>query len=328
MNVAPQAPLAWIGDYDALVERAALVPLEQRTQIELTGADRASFLHNLCTNEIRQLTPGSGCEAFLTTAQGRTLAHLFAFVGPESIVISTVAGQAEIIMAHLDHYLVSEQVTLADRSQSWSEWYLGGPHSADVVSQTIADRPPAVRLEHRSTTIAGKSAWVRRADLTHPDGFLIAAARDEIAAIANAIESLDVPRISLEAFEAARIEHRSPLYGRDITDKNLPQEVGRNPLAISFKKGCYLGQETVARIDALGHVNQSLVAVKFDGTTVPVAGALLTADRQTVGHVTSAAFSPRFGRPIALAYVRRGHLASGTPLESTVGRAEVVGPLN
>ena len=123
----------------------------------------------------------------------------------------------------------------------------------------------------------------------------------------------------------ARIERGQPYYGRDIHDRSLPQEVARDAQALSFVKGCYIGQETVARIDALGHVNKTLIGVKFAGEQVPAAGMELTRDGQPVGQVTSAAFSPRLSAPLALAYVRRGSNTPGTKLESPVGPGEVVG---
>ena len=127
-----------------------------------------------------------------------------------------------------------------------------------------------------------------------------------------------------EAFAAARIEAGFPLFGVDFNEENLPQEVGRDVQAISFTKGCYLGQETVARIDALGHVNQRLVGVRFVGSDMPAGGLELTRDGRIVGSVTSAAFSPKFGLPIALAMVRRESNSPGTRLDSAIGECEVV----
>jgi folate-binding protein YgfZ len=127
-----------------------------------------------------------------------------------------------------------------------------------------------------------------------------------------------------DAFEAARIEQGFPLFGQDISDKNLPQEVGRDKLAISFVKGCYLGQETVARIDALGHVNRKLARLRFSGPAVPGPGTELRAGEQVVGEVTSASWSPRLRSPVALGYVRTAHLSPGTRLTSSCGEAEVM----
>jgi folate-binding protein YgfZ len=129
---------------------------------------------------------------------------------------------------------------------------------------------------------------------------------------------------SSQAFESARIEAGMPRYGVDFNEENLPQEVGRDSEAISFTKGCYLGQETVARIDALGHVNQRLAGVRFFGSEVPAADTELTREGRIVGSVTSAAFSPKLGAPIALAMVRREANSPGTRLNSPAGECEVV----
>ncbi len=146
----------------------------------------------------------------------------------------------------------------------------------------------------------------------------------------------DMPRVGQEllaagavecgeaAFQALRIEAGTPLFGVDFNADNLPQEVGRDELAISFTKGCYLGQETVARIDALGHVNQSLVGVRFAGQIVPPAGLELTSGEDSAGRVTSASYSPRLESPLALAMVRRPWISPGTRLESAAGPCEVV----
>jgi folate-binding protein YgfZ len=115
-----------------------------------------------------------------------------------------------------------------------------------------------------------------------------------------------------------------PSYGVDFNEENLPQEVGRDSEAISFTKGCYLGQETVARIDALGHVNQRLASVRFFGTDVPAVGTELTRGGRIVGSVTSAAISPKLGAPIALAMVRREGNSPGARLSSAAGECEVV----
>jgi folate-binding protein YgfZ len=127
-----------------------------------------------------------------------------------------------------------------------------------------------------------------------------------------------------EAFHALRIEAGTPFFGVDFDEDSFPQEVGRDREAIRFTKGCYLGQETVARIDALGHVNQKLVGVRFFGSEVPAAGTELSLGGKKVGRVTSATVSPQLQAPLALALVRREANAAGTRLESPVGECEAV----
>src|ERR1700761_8211360 len=116
-------------EYTALTDGAGIVDFSNRTQIELTGADRAKFLHNLCTNTVRDLPVGKGCEAFLLNVKGHIVSHVFVFICPNSIVLETVPDQAERLIAHLDRYLIREDVQLADRSQEWSEIYLAGPQA-------------------------------------------------------------------------------------------------------------------------------------------------------------------------------------------------------
>jgi folate-binding protein YgfZ len=307
----------------ALTRRAGLVDLHDRTQIEVTGADRATFLHNMCTADVRRLAPGDGCEAFFCNAQGRILGYGYLFCAPESFVLETAPGQSGLI-AHLDRFIIREKVELADRTGQWGEYMLAGPAAEGMLLALGTTLPDAKVLSHTAARMSCSDAWVRRVELTGPGGFLIACRRDGCDSIRQGLIAAGAEVVAADAFEAARIEAGSPLYGRDITQENLPQEVGRDAVAISFKKGCYLGQETVARIDALGHVNRRLVGVRFMGKENPPAGEELSSDGKTVGRVTSAAWSPRLGAPLALAYVRRGHETPGTPLTSRMGQAEVV----
>jgi tRNA-modifying protein YgfZ len=313
-----------MGQYKALTAHAGLVDLGHRTQIELSGADRSTFLHNLCTQEIRKLPAGAGCEAFLTTVQGKTLAHVFVFATPESLVLETVAGEAEKILKHLDHYLVCEQVTVTDRSDQWSELYLAGAQSECLLGELTAIQLGEARLAHAAANMGGRTVWLRRADLAGPIGFLISARTEDLEAARAALCEAGAVACGAEAFEAARIEWGFPLFGLDISDKNFPQEVARDSLAISFVKGCYLGQETVARIDALGHVNKTLAGLRFLEATIPPSGLEIRAADQAVGQVTSAAFSPRWSAPLALGYVRRGSNMPCTRLTSDLGEIEVV----
>jgi tRNA-modifying protein YgfZ len=316
--------------YAALTQGAGLVDFSCRTQIELTGADRASFLHNFCTNQVRDLHVGQGCEAFILNAKGHIVGHVFVFVCPSSIVLETVPDQAEKLIAQLDRYLIREDVQLIDRSSDWAEFYLAGTKSGQVL-QKLGWQPPQERLAHAACQFSGGQVWLRNADLT-PGGLLLVFPREFGAQLHTELTTAGAVDSSLEAFEAARIEAGTPLYDHEITEENLPQEVARDRLAISFTKGCYLGQETVARIDALGHVNRLLGGVKFSsdaaipppGTPLLQATGTSDATAKVVGRVTSACWSPRLKSPLALALVHRESAAAGTQLNSPIGVAEVV----
>jgi hypothetical protein len=173
----------------------------------------------------------------------------------------------------------------------------------------------------------GATLSIRRIDWAGPVAVVLSCQASEKETVYQRLLAAGGVRVSGDAggaVDALRIEAGFPEYGRDVTDANLPQEVARDRLAMSFHKGCYLGQETVARIDALGHVNRYLVGVRFDGGGIPPVGTPLSAEGKTLGNVTSATFSPRLGVPLALAYVRRGHHGPGTRLDSPLGTAEVV----
>ncbi len=166
--------------------------------------------------------------------------------------------------------------------------------------------------------VAGETVWLGRVDITGPSDVLISVRIEHAGTLRQVLCDAGATLASTEAFEAARIENGFPLFGRDITDANLPQEIGRDKLAISFVKGCYLGQETVARIDALGHVNKLLVGLRFTSSAAPMPGEPLAAAGQNVGHVTSGTFSPRLGTGLALGFVRRGFDKLGTRLDGDV----------
>jgi len=293
-------------DSRAFHSGAALASLPGRTQIELSGADRATFLQALTTNHIKALEPGQGCETFLCNVQGKTIGHGFLFCTPETLIFDTTPKQASGLLQHLDRYLFREKVVLRDRSDDWVEFVLAGPRAMTVLEQCGVAAIPAARCEHVAAKIAGFDVSLRRVDYVSGDCFLLSTDASHADTLISALTLAGAVSVSGMALDAARIAAGTPLFGVDITADNLPQEVARNQLAISFVKGCYLGQETVARLDALGHVNRLLVRLRFPGSsTVPAAGMELGRDGKVVGHVTSSAWSESLQAPIALAYLRR-----------------------
>lgn len=310
--------------YAALHDQAAYVELGRRTVLEVTGADRAAFLHHFCTNDIKRLARGSGCEAFLTDVRGKIVGHGLFFCYDRMFRFSTVANQGERLIDHLDRYILREDVQLLDRSDAWQELIVGGRSAEALLTRLLGQPLPAERLEHAVLSLGDGDVHVARVDWIGPPHLLLRVASDRLAALREALREAGVQRCGAAAFEAARIEQGTPWLGPDIDANHFPQEVGRDEVAISFTKGCYLGQETVARIDALGHVRERLVGIRFAERQVPEPGTPLQIDGQRVGRVTSAAYSPKLDAPLALGYVRREHLHPGTHLESPCGRADVV----
>lgn len=309
--------------YEALTQGVGIVDFGSRTQIEVTGKDRATFLNNFCTNSVRGLSPGEGCEAFVLNAKGHILGHVFVFAGDQSHVLETVPGQAEGLISHLDRYLIREDVQLIDRSGEWAECLIAGRKVGGLLASL---RLPSLsnRLSHTRSSLDGHEIWLRQVDIVGETGMIVACKRDAFSHVTSALIEGGAVYCGQDAFEAARIEHGFPMYGQDITVENLPQEVDRDRWAINFTKGCYLGQETVARIDALGHVNRLLRAVRFAGKEIPPVGSELQSDGKSVGRITSSCWSPKLNSPLTLAYVRREFAQPGTMLASSCGEGTVV----
>jgi hypothetical protein len=324
----------WFAEYDALATGSGMVDFRDSTQIELTGGDAPAFLNRLGTNAVAEIAPGEGCETFVTDVKGRVLAHLLVFRRQHSLLLRTTGGQSQTIVDHLDRYLIRDRVEVHDRTGQYSELLLAGPRSEAVLAQLTEASPPTAHLGHREMELAGLAVWVGRFDLGEVVGIMISSPAETSAALWRALEQAGVRRCGQTAWDAIRIEAGWPCYGQDISEENLPQEVGRNRQAISFTKGCYLGQEVVARIESRGHVNRQLVGLRWQTSAVPPPGTELTiggANRGSLadqpypvaGRVTSAAFSPRLRAGIALGYVRRDWAVPGTILGSPFGSAEV-----
>ena len=311
-------------EFLAATEDAALFDLSNRTQIEITGSDRHQFLHNFCTNDIKGLEPGRGCEAFLLNVKGRVLGHVFVFNCEQSLWLESAAGSSESLMAHLDRYIITEDVQLHDRTAEYAELLISGPNSLKSL-QSVGIVCELSLLNCVLVDFDGQHLQIRHVDWLNSVGFLLSMQNHIAPEIWRRLIDTKVQTAGEVVFHALRIEAGMPIYGRDITDGNLAQEVARNRQAISFTKGCYLGQEPVARIDAMGHVNRELRGLRIDAESVPPVGAaVISEDEKEIGGITSSACSFRDNKPIALAYLRSAFTTAGT----AVRVATDAGPVN
>lgn len=250
------------------------------TTMEVHGSDRAQLLHNMCTADVQAMSPGEAREAFFTNVKGHVLAHALLLCRDDSIAAIVFQSDAETLVAHLDRYIIREDVKLSI-----------SPHQPLLL--VAAETAPS--MEWFPMPSLGVPAWVSVDVERAPDGFTVG---------------------DFAEFHRLRVAAGWPLKGIDFQDGALPQELSRDSLAISFTKGCYLGQETIARLDALGHVNKQIVLV--EGPGVADGGVLFDGDKQ-VGTVTSAA---RCGeRQLGIAMVRRGSNTVGTALRGETGEA-------
>ncbi|MEM8680207.1 MAG: hypothetical protein AAGF97_12740 [Planctomycetota bacterium] len=291
-------------------------PLPARTLLELHGPDARSFLHRFCTNDIEALDDGTGCEAFLTTVQGRTLGHVLITVEEESVILETVPQQADVILPHLDRYAFGDKVEMIDRSEQWTQWCLcGAPWSG-----TLDWEPELAVGANASRACGNASGRVTVAPFTSGGCWLLRTSVDQQADVTTWLADVGSTLLDGPTFDGLRIAAGFPMFGIDFSDQNLPQELDRNAAAISFTKGCYLGQETVARLDALGHVNKLLKRLEFEQPLEDIAGEVLQ-DEKVVGRLTSYAVGDQGG--MGLAVLKRPAFEAGAQV-TVDGHAAVV----
>lgn len=291
-----------------------------RTQIEVTGRDRVKFLHSFCTNDIKKLQPGQGCEAFVTNVNGKVLGHIFVFAERDSLWLDSVGSSASAsLLPHFDKYVITEDIRFTDRSAEFAEFLLAGSSSPELLERlglSAASLPRYGHLTHGSDALPLRS--LRRVDWLDSPTWLLSipvGQRDQVQA---ALTQAGVREADNGEVHALRVAAGFPIYGIDITEDNLAQEVGRTDLAVSFTKGCYLGQEPIARIDAMGHVNRQLCRLELLSGPLPDAGTPILdkppPDGRPIGTITSASWKWQGDddKPLALAYLRSSFLKMGS----------------
>jgi len=317
-------------EYQLVRERAGLIDVSQRGKIELVGPDAASFLHNLSTNDIRSLPSGAGCEIFLTNDKGKVLAfgwvyHLPGESEPPTFWLDVDSAATENAVQHLNKYLISEQVELSDRTKEFGQFYLVGPKAREVLAKATRQdlagwREMQCGLVQLSDSLSIQIRFHQRLGV---DCFEIICPCSESDRIPEVLTSAGAQTVSMETLEILRVEAGIPVYGIDIDEDVLAPEVGRTGQAISYSKGCYLGQETIVRIRDLGHVNRTLLGLKVEGSNDLPRGSKVFREDKEVGEVTSSVMSPRLGTVIALAYLHRGCQTPGTRVEVAVETGRV-----
>ncbi|HUQ69797.1 MAG TPA: hypothetical protein VM165_09760 [Planctomycetaceae bacterium] len=308
-------------------ESAALFVLS-RSHIELTGKDRTTFLHNFCTNDIMSLKPGQSCEAFLCNVKGRVVGHVMVFVEPESLWLESVAGAAPGLIAHLDRYLIREDVQLHDRTAEVAELHLVGPQANNAFAGLLDgyERADEFRDGIYSLGACVSARWVnaftessfrsRIVDWVGSDSYLLLGEPTLIAKLQAEATADGVVRGTDADWQSLRIATGFPQYGVDFTDENLPQEAARTAKCINFTKGCYLGQEPIARLDAMGHTNRELRRLKIAQGESPMTPVALVdpSSGQDAGTLTSAAMSPVDDGVVALGLIKTKWQTPGTVL--------------
>jgi folate-binding protein YgfZ len=305
--------------YDATRHRAAFLDRTHRGRMVVSGTERASYLQGLLTNDIVALQAGQGCYTAYLTAQGRMIADLYAYELGDVLLLTMAGAVKDAVMAKLDQFIFSEDVQLGDVTDTFAQLAIVGPDAASIVGGIVRGvSGDALRTmpEHgnaRGEWDGGAAIVTRITDAGEP-GFDLFVEQAQAGALQAALRAAGAAELDEATAEAVRIEAGMPLFGRDMDEETIPLEAGIEKRAISFSKGCYVGQEVIIRVLHRGHgrVVRKLVGLTLDGDRVPDAGAAIRSGDREIGRVTSATASPALARPIALAYVHRDFLEPGT----------------
>jgi folate-binding protein YgfZ len=300
-------------DYTALNAAAGLLDRSERGKLALTGADTRTFLHGQVTQDITALTAGHGAYAALLTNKGKMLGDLRVLDTGGELHLDTERAGLQELFNMVRRFSIGYDVEIHKRTLQSGLLSLIGPRSAAVLEEA-ADAGlelPELEHDHLIAQIGVTPARIIRTD----GGYDLLVDADASESLRASLLSAGAVPVSEEAAECVRIESGRPRYGVDLDDTVIPQEAGLNERAVSFTKGCYVGQETVARLFYRGKPNRELRGLRADTRLAP--GTEFSYEGRVVATVTSAADSPRLG-PIALAFVRR-EAPVGTRVESGDG---------
>jgi folate-binding protein YgfZ len=335
----------WPAEHAALRESAGVMDLSFRSRICLVGSDRAGFLHGQVTNDVKKLRVGEGCYAAITTAKGKMESDLNIFVLMDELLLDFEPGLTEKISQRLEKFIVADDVQIVDAAPHYGLLSVQGPKAEDVVralglfnefpAQSLASvKFSDVTLGEIYLVSHARLAVCRsRGDKTQIEsrlgaphavscnfGFDLFVPNNSLGVVADkliaAVKLLGGRACGWTALETARIEAGIPRFGTDMDGTNIPLECGIESRAVSYGKGCYIGQEIINRIHSLGHVNRELCGLRLadDLETLPMHGDKLIHAGKEVGHVTSVVKSPLLGGNIALGYVHRGANQIGNEL--------------
>jgi folate-binding protein YgfZ len=300
-------------EHSALIRRAGVLDLSCRTRLCLLGPDRQKFLNGQVTNDVKALAPGAGCYAALVSAKGKLQADLFVYCLDEELLLDAEPGFADALRNRLEKYIIADDVQVADASTDYGLLSVQGPEADKVVSRIgFSTNLPAAR--HQVTSFEDVTlgrVYIANQPRLNSAGYDLFVPTPAVPAVADklvaAARALGGGPAGWDAFEIARVEAGIPRFPVDMDETNLAPEAGLENSAISYTKGCYIGQEIIARLRTYGHPSRRLRGLVLEQSAVPPPKKAdkLVKDGKEVGYVTSAVNSPRLGSILALAYVRR-----------------------
>ena len=305
-------------EYRSVRSGVGLLDLSNRAVLQISGPDRLSYLQGMLSNDLRPLVDGQGLYAAFLTQQGKVLGDCRVLCTENAFILDLWEPIKDKIIQHLNRYLVADEVEISDRLDGRGIFSLQGPRSGTLLATVVGgERLPEDPMSHSMTSIEGVAARIIRQSHTGEDGFDVIVSSSEMEKVARSIaaagDEYSVQWVGEEAAEVLRIEAGIPRYNLDFTEEHLILETGLEH-AVSYQKGCYLGQEVVERIRSRGHVNKRLSGLILDGEKPAAFGSRIVSDERDVGSTTSSVYSPALERAIALGYIHRDHRAAGTRL--------------
>lgn len=288
-------------EYEALRATAGILDLSFRGRVCLLGADRQRFLHGQVTNDVNKLRLGDGCYAALVSAKGKLQSDVNIYRLDDEMLLDFEPGLAARLTERLEKFIIAEDVQVADVSGLYGLLSVQGPKAADILRRLALPVPE----QHRSIVKTESEVYISRIPRLGSDGFDLFVPVDALRKVAGQLAGA-ATLCGWEAFEMARIEAGIPRFGADMDETNLAPEA-LDAAAISYSKGCYIGQEVIARVRTYGQVAKSLRRLEFeaDAGEPPSRGAKLFHQGKEAGYVTSAIRSPASGAVVGLGYVRR-----------------------
>jgi len=310
-------PAASNSEYSAVRDDGAgLIDLSARGRMLVSGSEAVMFLNGLITNDMKSLAVNSWMPAAFANVQGRLLAAVRIIHREDGFLIDTEESTREAVMKLIERYTLAGDFKVAELADEAAEMSIQGQASREVVGKVFGAQAAELgRQKSLTFDFEGAAATLIRATHTAEDGFDLFVNRDVSATIGDALTQAGAQSVSKETFETLRIEAGVPRYGIDMDEANVVTETNLDD-AVSFTKGCYLGQEIIVRIKHRGHVAKKLTGIVLpDANPVPRGSRISSIDGKEIGRITSSAFSPRLNRAIALGYVKYDYIAPGTRLK-------------
>jgi len=310
-------------EFLALRSGCGVYQLEWERQFLISGRDRVRWLNGMISNNVRDLAAGHGVYAFVLTPQGHIVGDLCVYNRGDDFVIVVEAAQADKLYAHLKRFIIMDKVEFKP-AEEWAAIGIQGPKVEATLRAAGIEIPGLEQLQLADVKCGAAQATLVRGDHPLAPNYELWSTAGQVPALWDALVKAGATPVGAEALELARIAGGVPRYGQDIRERDLPQETGQMR-AISFTKGCYIGQEILERIRARGSLHRGFTGFRIVEGPLPTPGSKVQASGKEVGEVTSAAMLPANDGevPVALGYLRKEAGAAGAVVEIGASRAQV-----